>query len=334
MKPAFLYVVLALLMNSPLIRAEDQGEMLYEGKTLDQWIKQLQTGGYRSCLDAIDGIGHFGPKASRTTLLLEKIQKEAEFHTFESAVRIALMRIRPEKNVPHLIEMLSPTQIQIERLNAMRDLGYIGPSAASATPELFRIMGNEKDRVIQINAASALGQIGAGGEELLPKLLQNMQEAKDPNRIRDLLMTIAYSGEVAKSAIPDILPLLSHEDPSVRASAVLALRLLDCPRDTLMPVLQEMVQESDPGLRQMAVGGLSHYIPPDVSAIQALIQALQDSQSGVRISAAYTLGTLGEYARPALPALRLLVLQDTDSGLAREAYDAIKQIEYRMPGRE
>ncbi len=84
----------------------------------------------------------------------------------------------------------------------------------------------------------------------------------------------------------------------------------------------------------MAASCLVHYVPPDDATVRALILALQDSQNDVRSHAVDSLGDFGEYARPALPALMLTALQDTSTGLGSAAYDAIKQIEYRMPGRE
>ena len=153
----------------------------------------------------------------------------------------------------------------------------------------------------------------------------------------DWLMAIGALGDQARSAVPEILALLSNEDRAIRGQAAMALKEIGSPTETIVPALRELLQDKETSPRQMAAMSLGHFVPPDEPTIQALIAALQDGDTMVRCFAAGSLGSLGEYARAALPALRLLALQQTKTGVEQvdnRPAEAIKRIEYRMAGKE
>ncbi|HPA45897.1 MAG TPA: HEAT repeat domain-containing protein [bacterium] len=184
MKSAILCITLALLITTCIScgKQQEQEVVVYKGKTLDQWIEQVQTGGYRSCMDAMMAIGECGPKASRARPILEKIVKEPDFKEFKGFAEVTLTRIDPKAKdaVPDLIKALRSPQDNEARMNTIRQLNQIGSPAASATPELIHIVRTDQDRMVRLTAVRALGQIGQGGEDLVPKLLQEMRKAEIP----------------------------------------------------------------------------------------------------------------------------------------------------------
>ncbi|HQO36005.1 MAG TPA: HEAT repeat domain-containing protein [bacterium] len=341
MKSAILCITLALLITACIScgKQQEQEVVVYKGKTLDQWIEQVQTGGYRSCIDAMMAIGACGPAASRAKSLLQKIQKEPDFQSFGQAAKNALIRIDPKAKdaVPGLIEKLRSNQDHKTRVEAMAELGNIGPSAASAAPELIQIIRNDEDDVIRMTAATALGRIGTGGEQILPELLVKMRESKDSLKKNGYIRTIGCLGDQARPAVPELLALLSSENWGVRGRAAMALKEIGSPTETIVPAIRELLKDKESSPRQIAAMSLGYFIPPEEATVQALIKALQDGDTMVRCLAAGSLGSLGEYARAALPALKLLALQRTTTGVKpvdEAPAEAIKRIEYRMPGRE
>ena len=120
------YVLCFIIASGVCVYSE---ETKVDGNSLDEWIVQLNNGGFRECLEAIRAIGEFGPKAYRATRLLEKIQRDDEFDEFREGAKIALIRIDPKsKNeIPDLIKTVRFSSDERTRLDAIMKLGYIGP---------------------------------------------------------------------------------------------------------------------------------------------------------------------------------------------------------------
>ena len=193
--------------------------------------------------------------------------------------------------------------------NAARALAGMKKDAAPAIPKLVALLGTSDSPWIMTDvggipdpgyeAAKALAAIGTESVEPLISSLEN--------RDRVVRFQAAFAlGEIgppAKKAVPALIKLLGDPEAVVRLQVTWALVRIapDC-EEAVDAVIARMKDE-DESVRATTADVVKDIRPVSKKLIDTLIDALDDNEGLVQAHAARTLGTLGDKAAPAVPAL-------------------------------
>jgi HEAT repeat protein len=142
------------------------------------------------------------------------------FHdTNDSLVRMSLVNIL--NRLPGVLILYE--EAAARRAYAADGLGYLGPAAKSALPDLIKsLKGN--DAAIRGVVILSLGRIRSEPETVIPLLIPYLE---DDNLDAAAAKALAEFGGLAKPAVPKLLPLLHARDHDDRAAAIAALKKID-----------------------------------------------------------------------------------------------------------
>ena len=215
-----------------------------------------------------------------------------------------------------------------QRLQAVKDLGKMGPAAGEAVPALLLVV-DDPVRAVGLEAAAALGKIAPGradivlfflerltddregmvetaarglksmGRFAVPALLSDLAEGAGPERQR-AVWALEVLGPEAGEAVPDLIEALQDKEREVRIGAAVALGEIGPAASRAAPVLTRMMKHRDVDMRRGAAFGLKGIKPGDQGSINALVGALGDRDEWVR---SYSTEALRDIGPPALPAL-------------------------------
>ncbi|MBW3597300.1 MAG: HEAT repeat domain-containing protein [Planctomycetes bacterium] len=167
-------------------------------------------------------------------------------------------------------------------------LGRIGGEAAQgAVPTLVKQLTDENSTVRRA-ALDALFALRPDPQVVTPLLVQALEDA-DPRIAVASLRTLADRGE---SAVP--LLVKSLESPKAAYWAALALEELGPKAKTAVPALTKLLSHEEPEVRMqalLALGAVGNDAQPAAKHVIALLQ--NDPMTGVRYAAAFALGKIG-----------------------------------------
>ena len=199
--------------------------------------------------------------------------------------------------VPHLTPVVTGDPDPEARLDAIRALIKLGPTARPAVPA---ICAATKDRIVFVRrgAAIALGIITPAGPEAVEAL---MGALIDPDAV---VVDNAAHGlmGIGNLAVPPLTKALSSPDNGLRQMAVLTL---------------------SGGIR------FGRFRDVGTDTVSALIATLADPDVDTRDEAARALADLGPSARAALPALERMAADDPEGSARVTARRAIERIGQR-----
>ena len=178
---------LALVLTGCPSKPTDGGS--YEGKSVEQWMNDLQAGNAEARKNACFALGELGPKAAAAA--------------------------------PNLAAMLKDKDVQM-RTWATVALMKIGEPAV---PALAKEM-EQGDSTIRKHALEALVNIGANAGAAVPALITSLKD-EDPDVRKDAAAVLALVGPAAKSAVPALTAALKDENADVRNVAGQALKAID-----------------------------------------------------------------------------------------------------------
>ena len=149
--------------------------------------------------------------------------------------------------------------------------------------------------------------------------------------------------EIGASAVPDLIPALSHKRMQVRLSVIAVLGKIGgditngpfhhlhqkrvhfaLSENVIVPALIPLLQDKSPSIRSSVASALSQIGPAAKGAVPIVTTALTNKNKTVRASAAYALGKIGPPAEPAIKALNKLLWMD--AAVRRNAAKALGQI--------
>lgn len=218
----------------------------YDGKTLEQWIADLDDPDYAISDRAADVLTRAGAEAV-PILLDARARGDIRLHRRAAAV---LIRIGAPA-APGLTAMLrdSPQEPRLEttlvRLGAaavpalraaLRDdkepeaaariLAWIGPPATDAVPDLIALLQRRTASAAARGAAAvALGHIGEPNAEIVPALSAALGDGK--KEVRSAAAdALGWIGPSAREALPALLAALKDEEVSVVNQACTALSFI------------------------------------------------------------------------------------------------------------
>jgi HEAT repeat protein len=260
----------------------------YEGKTLPQWMAELDDPDYATSDRAADALEHLGDKAvpavldarengdirlhRRAAAVLVRIGAPAapglvaalKDNPKEQRIEVTLVRLG-KAAVPALREVLSDEK-QAE--SAAHVLGLIGPPAAEAVPDLIALLQRRSfPTAAREEAAFALGRIGEPNAEIVPALVVALKDGKMEVR-RQGADALGWIGPAAGEAVPALVAALKDDEPEVAKKACQALSFVG-----------------------------------EASATSALLEAFQSDRTEIVVAAGRALWRLGAKAEAVLPAL-------------------------------
>jgi HEAT repeat protein len=208
--------------------------------------------------------------------------------------------------IPFLIRALRDKSEPV-RCAAASSLGVAKPVPPAALSELLRLfrVGTASERRAAHMALIAL--------DTAPHVTRFLA---DPDR-----MLRAHAAELlakmGKTALPSLIAMVkTHDDPGRRAAAGVMARI--GAQDELVALL---VHE-EPGVRASAANGLGQMGRRARGAVPDLIEALDDPQADVVVQAAWALGEIGPGAEAAVPKL-IEALDHPKPEVVREAVAAL-----------
>ena len=198
------------------------------------------------------------------------------------------------KEISSLIQKLkSNDEREIEA--AIKKLGKIGEPAIPALIEALR----EENLLVRRSVTEALKGIG---DRAIPALVKASKKSdvklrrNAVNVLREIMgghskgnfyytLELQNSSE-AKTAVPQLIPLLKDSDADVRSSAADALGNIGAEAKTAVPQLIPLLKDSDAGVRINAACALWNMGAEAKTAVPQLILLLKDSDADVRSNAA------------------------------------------------
>lgn len=211
--------------------------------------------------------------------IMEKAMESADATTVHHALDAIAALGAPA--VPRLVTALKHEKLRAAVAYA---LGQIGPPAASATPELAKLLSSNDSRVVT-EAAVALAKIGPAANAAVPALAASLKQTECPNP-HAIAYALGKMGPAAAAAKPDLMNQLGSKDPSVAVVAAWALTRVD-PQSSettskVVPVLIAGLGDPRAESRQMAAETLGSLKSAAKAAIPALEKASSDENGAVR----------------------------------------------------
>jgi HEAT repeat protein len=207
---------------------------------------------------------------------------------------------------------------------ATREVQSLGPRALPLIHQTFQDSGASTARVKA--ALKACGILGPTAASAIPEVAEQLP---DPTLTAEAAVALSFMGRGAFSPLRDAL---ASDDPVVRREALRSIGKLKerAPLDAraVLPLLINGVTDADPGVRTVAVTYLGIIHEGGADAVNALVMALKDPAVDVRRSAATAIGSFGADAATAVPALRKAA-GDSDPEVAREAGVSLVKLQAR-----
>jgi HEAT repeat protein len=153
-------------------------------------LRQDRNGQVR--MQAAAALGYLGPKARAAIPALLEALADEQYHV-SSWASIYLKTVVPDATaIPVLVKLLGNSRDYV-RANTAEVLGFMGPEAYQAVPNLVQVLRQDPQPTLRSRAALALGGIGPKAKDAIPALIQAMQSGDSvlERCARDALRKIA-----------------------------------------------------------------------------------------------------------------------------------------------
>ena len=299
-----LICLLGTLAMAGIARAGGQPEA--DQKPLAQWVEALDDEDAEARRQAAAALGRLGPEAEAAVPKLTGCLTDRDPDVrFSAAHALGSIGLPSKPAVPALINVMKDTAFTRDGrpvwIMASLALGHVGPGAV---PELIAALEDPNPHVC-IGAAAALGYIGSDAKTAVGPLVTAL-EKDDPQTRNGIIHGLQGIGPDASAAVPALTKMLDSDEFHTQYWACRALSAIGPAAAPTTPVLCRLTVEGTASVRRHAAAALGD-VGPGIGkqGLDALTSALRDPNSDpVREDAVIALGKLGEFARPAVPAVR------------------------------
>jgi len=291
-----LVVTLLVLLYMVWQRYRQPVLQTYEGKTLDQWVEDLDDPDYLISQRAADVLVQAG--ADSVPILIDTCQRgDVRLHRRAAAVLVRL----GAPAVPQLAAALKDRTLQLWVEVILVRLGPV------AVPALCQALTEENGGDA---AAQILGLIGPRARTAVPDLLAVLKRRSAPTRVRSAAaFALGCIGEPADrrdtgprgDIVSALSAALSDSKKEVREQAAEALGWIGPPAREAVPALVAALKDEEAKVALKACQALSFI--DDGEAAPALLAAFQGNRAAVAVEAGGALWHLGPKAEPIVPAL-------------------------------
>lgn len=316
----------------------------FNGKSLDQWIREIEDPDPSVREHAIKMICLMGPAAKRAApALIRQIRQENDLSPMTNAI-IAIGIVNPDDPkhqsdaISALIPMLGSSQ-GIVRFQAATSLASFGPAARKAIERLCARVNDSQSWEIRRAVCFALGRCGYDESNFpdiraLEALNKGIDDVSKEVRIEALqgLINLGPPKEPQDRQL-----LKSHFEKRVKVDkdkyagiwVRVALMRIDeaAINDANIKYIAAYLKKTEPlGINADAARALGAIGPPAKKAIPELTNALKDKDVSLVAWSAWALGRMGPDARQALDALKQLLQDTSDSAIKAAVQEAINAI--------
>jgi HEAT repeat protein len=166
------------------------------------------------------------------------------------ALTTSTSQARKEKTEDELVaDLASPKDGVVT--DAMQELEKKYPTSAKGIPAIKKLLTDPRAKV-RIKAGRVLGAIHANVDETDLKNIVKMLKAPERNEVIDALKSLR--GLKAQSTIPEILPLLKHENNFVKRDACRTLAVLG--DKSLIPSIKPLLEFPDLAVQKDAADAI------------------------------------------------------------------------------
>ena len=148
----------------------------------------------------------------------------AYYATGEAAMAFHALGPNASNAVPQLIQTYRDNIGWESQMACLRALGWIGPAASRATPDLLGAVTNATP-IVRGNAIEALADIHLEPALLVPVIKKSLQDTNTVVRFCCFHVIVAL-GPKAKAVVPEVNRLLQDSDPHVATFARIALEAI------------------------------------------------------------------------------------------------------------
>lgn len=182
----------------------------------------------------------------------------------------------------------------------------------------FEIRNASEDQAFAVFGFVALGERAQPAIPQLENLLTNSPKDTSENAANCL-------SAIGKPAVPVLLREMTNANPTIRASATMAIGAVDPKSKESVPALMDRLNDESSNVRYMAAQSLGEIkAEPDV-VLPALTALVRDPNSGLKHVAVRAIGNFGPEAKDAVDLLTPL-LNDPDQLMRFEARQALRKI--------
>lgn len=313
--------------------------LVYEGKTLEQWLEDLDDPDYHVNERAADVFIEVGPEAvpilldacerggirlhRRSVAVLARIGAPAaprlaaalQDKAKRGQVEVALVRLGPAA-VPALREALTEEK---GGEAAAHILGLIGPRAADAVPDLIALLNQrEAATALRGQAAFALGRIDETSAAVISTLTAALTD--DKKEVRDqAVAALGWIGPAAREARTALAAVLKDDEAMIAIRACQALSFIGDAGSA--PALLAAFESKRPEVAAEAGRALWRLGPKADPIVPALLSAAQ----GPLDKSASARSLLASFGPRVVPLL-MKALSDSEPGRREAAADMLGRI--------
>jgi HEAT repeat protein len=320
----------------------------YQGKTLAQWIKQIESTDPSLVEDAIRAVASFGPDAAKEAnpALIKVLSHSDTGVRVNAALALTLIGVDDSHTrdaVPALARRLSEDNQAIVRLHAAVALGRLDLAARPAIPELVRAAKDPSAWEIRRAAVYALGRAGrATREDHVDMRAVNglifLFAGGFPERCAEVrLMAVMAVGSMG---IPDspadkqtIITALNHAtSDSYKAVSIWAHMAMMADGEDINTHLKAILKhlsgtDFEAHLQAIRALGTIGAKAPRETTIPVLTQELKGKEPVLVAAACWALGEMGDIPdKPMQMMQELMNGKDTDEGVKNAAKEALDKL--------
>lgn len=288
--------LLILTAGGYVIAASDNKKLVYEGRSVSEWVDRALSAEPRSMAlrDACIALVNMDEVAVLSQVL-EALKAAEASRRLRALGLICSLPTQSKAAVPPLIASLKDNDDEVRSYAAFA-LGKFGPKAQIAVQPLTKAL-KDKEEGVRVNAASALACIDRHRtKEMLAYLMKVMKEGNSRSRT---FVVNALRNIASKEALAALSEALADDDKAVRVAAASALQGFGRKAEPVVPALIRALSDTVAEVRQEAAGALGEVGPGAKTAVRPLVNALKDKDWEVRWTAAGALGAIGTAARSA-----------------------------------
>ncbi|MGF1580214.1 MAG: HEAT repeat domain-containing protein [Gemmataceae bacterium] len=251
---------------------------------------------------------HNGRTLSAWTEQLKSQEEEKRQKARQSLVAIG------ESAVPKVEDLLksfvSKTQDKghtlAVRVEAIRVLGEMGPTAAPAIPTLLSILKTETGE-LQVHAIRALGKIGS--QDVIDPLV-GLFESRSPRLHQEAVDAL---GNIGKAAVPRLQEMLKERTPLSRMVAVRVLERIGEPAQETVPNIIRSIELANENAR-VAHENWEKAIADKQAQLQAYFQALEGTEKRIVMEATKAVVRIGLPTKSLIPQFIKAVMGQPKAG--------------------
>ena len=247
---------------------------------------------------ALDALAEIEPGKKMVVPLLLKALRDKDSTVVKRAVHA--LAERGKDIVPAMIEALKDDRTEFYALLVLHE---IGPDAKDAVPAICNVLHEANEPYQRQEAAMTLGMIGPGAASAVPDLIRLLDDPEIGVQ-HAAVFALGMIGPPAAPAAESIREHLDSDDPFFWVAGAWALAKIfpenENIKKTTARFLAQMITNPDHHVRRMAAQALLDLRPGEQITLPALEAALASTDDGVVNDTLIAINGLGDDAVPVL----------------------------------